>query len=414
MSKNKTLGTKVKDKAKQLEAWLLSKKVVFDSLETLSKALEKLLTKHSRARLIKYINEKVEAKNLGVNAEIVRQLAVNALDSGLNPYNRDKGTNVVPRKILLDIAIEVATALVHEVGSLVSVQPMKAPVGQIFMMQFREKNKEDINGLTMKANLLDATPDDIFSPDPEARKITLEVIAQAVEAATRKLQAGWTIEAMQDMKAIHGLDIASEMVKAITAEIAQDILAEVLNDILKHAPTSDFSWTKAREADGPAYAPSFVSDTGARLVTRIMSECNDIARTTRRGCGNYIVVSPMIVSILQSSARSVFAPATEGTFRGPNNFMLVGTLNGAVKVYCHLWHQLAPGEDTILIGYKGGNGQIDAGYFYCPYIIADASAGVVVNPVTFQPTVSLMTRYGKHFMDPNYYRVLKVKDLEFV
>jgi hypothetical protein len=51
-------------------------------------------------------------------------------------------------------------------------------------------------------------------------------------------------------------------------------------------------------------------------------------------------------------------------------------------------------DDTILVGYKGGNGETDTGYFYCPYIPL-MSSGVVVNPTTFQPVVSLMTRYGK-------------------
>ena len=86
--------------------------------------------------------------------------------------------------------------------------------------------------------------------------------------------------------------------------------------------------------------------------------------------------------------------------------MLVGTLNGSIKVYSYLWNQAGAGldlgatspqdqaQDTILVGYKGGNGETDTGYFYCPYIPL-MSSGVVVHPTTFQPVVSLMTRYGK-------------------
>jgi len=43
------------------------------------------------------------------------------------------------------------------------------------------------------------------------RKLTLDVVSQAVEAGSRKLQAGWTIEAMQDLNAQHGLDLESDM-----------------------------------------------------------------------------------------------------------------------------------------------------------------------------------------------------------
>jgi len=51
------------------------------------------------------------------------------------------------------------------------------------------------------------------------RQISLEIVSQAVEAGSRKLQSGWTIEAMQDLNAQHGLDIESEMTQAMSAEI---------------------------------------------------------------------------------------------------------------------------------------------------------------------------------------------------
>lgn len=258
------------------------------------------------------------------------------------------------------------------------------------------------------------------------RKMGLQIMTQAVEAGSRKLQAGWTIEAMQDLNSQHGMDLETEMTKALSAEIVQEIDAEIINDLFGLAGTVrtfDFSST-----DGPNYAPAFVGDRFANLGVRINEVANVIARKTRRGTGNFIVVSPMIVSVLQSAAKAVFAPAVEGSFKGPNNTMLVGTLNGQIKVYSYLWNQAAPGasspagSDKILVGYKGGNGENDAGYFYCPYIPL-MSTGTVVNPVTMQPAVSLMTRYGKvAFTDPNislgnspdYYGKINVINLDFV
>ena len=46
----------------------------------------------------------------------------------------------------------------------------------------------------------------------------------------------------------------------------------------------------------------------------------------------------------------------------------------------------------VLLGYKG-QGEIDAAAFYCPYVPL-MSSGVVVDPATFEPVVSFMTRYG--------------------
>lgn len=241
------------------------------------------------------------------------------------------------------------------------------------------------------------------------RKMTLDIVSQAVEAGSRKLQAGWTIEAMQDLNAQHGLDLESEMTQALSAEIVQEIDQEIIADLIALAGTVDtFDGAGAgvygaNNASGN-YKPAFIGDRLANLGVLINRVANEIARKTRRGAGNFVVVSPLVVSVLQSAAKSVFAPAIEGSFKGPNNTMLVGTLNGTIKVYSYLWNQAGSGldlsngtsqaTDVILVGYKGGNGETDSGYFYCPYIPL-MSSGVIVNPVTFQPVVSLMTRYGK-------------------
>jgi hypothetical protein len=271
------------------------------------------------------------------------------------------------------------------------------------------------------------------------RRMNLEVVSQAVEAGSRKLQAGWTIEAMQDLQAQHGLDIESEMTQALSAEIVQEIDAEIISDLLALAGTvQTFDGNPAGTYGGGAagnYTPAYVGDRLANLGVLINYVANEIARRTRRGAGNFIVVSPLVVSVLQSAAKSVFAPAVEGSFKGPNNTMLVGTLNGTIKVYSYLWNNAGTGldlglpaaspqvgaDDTILVGYKGGNGETDTGYFYAPYIPL-MSSGVVVNPITFQPVVSLMTRYGKtSFTDVNtslgnsadYYGKINVTNLQF-
>ena len=47
---------------------------------------------------------------------------------------------------------------------------------------------------------------------------------------------------------------------------------------------------------------------------------------------------------------------------------------------------------SVLVGYKGPS-ETDAAAFYCPYIPL-MSSGVVLDPSTFEPVVSFMTRYG--------------------
>ena len=47
---------------------------------------------------------------------------------------------------------------------------------------------------------------------------------------------------------------------------------------------------------------------------------------------------------------------------------------------------------AVLVGYKGSS-ETDAAAFYCPYVPL-MSSGTVLDPSTFEPVVSFMTRYG--------------------
>jgi hypothetical protein len=238
------------------------------------------------------------------------------------------------------------------------------------------------------------------------RRFGMEIVSQAVEANSRKLQASWTVEAMQDLSSQHGLDIENEMTQAMSAEIVQEIDNEIITDLLSLAGTIS-TFDGSVPAAAGYYKPTFVGDRLANLGVQINYVANEIGRRTRRNSANWIVVSPMIVSVLQTASKSVFAPAVEGSFQGPNNTKLVGTLNGQIKVYSYLWNNVrstdalasglysqGTGDDAILVGYKGGNGETDTGYFYCPYIPL-MSSGIIMNPSTTQPMISLMTRYGK-------------------
>jgi hypothetical protein len=221
------------------------------------------------------------------------------------------------------------------------------------------------------------------------RKLQLEVLKQTITAGTRRLQAKWTIEAMQDLSSQHGLDLEAEITTALSSEIVSEIDNEIINDLIALAGT-----VETFDMSSPSFTgiPNYVGDRHAVLGVLINKVANEIARKTRRGAANWIVVSPIVASVLQSAAKSVFAPAVSGSFEGPNNTKLIGTLNNSIKVYTYIYHDT--GAEPILIGYKGGNGELDSGYFYAPYIPL-MSSNVVTDPNTYQPGISLLTRYGK-------------------
>ena len=173
------------------------------------------------------------------------------------------------------------------------------------------------------------------------------------------------------------------------AALAQEITAEIDQEILSSLRTLAGTATETYTQAAVSGTATFVGDEHAALAIQINRVANLIASRTRRGAGNYAVVSPFTLTLLQSATTSAFARTTEGTFEAPTNTKFVGTLNGAMRVYVNSY---AGDSENILIGYKGP-GEVDAPAFYCPYIPL-MSSGVVIDPATFEPVVSFMTRYG--------------------
>ena len=286
-------------------------------------------------------------------------------------------------------------------NELVGVQPMTGPVGQIHTLRVRYSDTSAGAGVlageealspfkiaaSYSGNETAATPRAGSTATLEGaagKRMSIQILKQVVEAKTRKLSARWTFEAAQDAQAQQGIDIEAEIMAALAQEITAEIDQEILGSLRSLAGTAVETYNQAA-VSGTA---TFVGDEHAALAVQINRAANLIAQRTRRGAGNYAVVSPMALTILQSATTSAFARTTEGTFEAPTNTKFVGTLNSAMKVYVNTYAE----NDNVLIGYKGGS-ESDAAAFYCPYIPL-MSSGVVVDPATFEPVVSFMTRYG--------------------
>jgi hypothetical protein len=305
------------------------------------------------------------------------------------------------RVILPVIRRVMPTVIANEI---VGVQPMTGPVAQIHTLRVRyAETMNDTSGYDTDTTAGDEalSPFKIaiaYSGDSTSgrasstaslegtpgRKINVQILKQVVEAKTRKLSARWTFEAAQDAQAMHGLDVEAEIMAALAQEITAEIDQEVLGSLRSLAAT-EFTYDQAA-VSGTA---TFVGDEHAALAVLINRTANKIAQRTRRGAGNWAVVSSAALTVLQSATTSAFARTTEGTFEAPTNTKFVGTLNGAMRVYVDSY---AADDKAVLVGYKGSS-EADAAAFYCPYIPL-MSSGVVLDPTTFEPVVGFMTRYG--------------------
>ena len=301
------------------------------------------------------------------------------------------------RVILPVIRRVMPTVIANE---LVGVQPMTGPVGQIHTLRVRYSDTAGTgaagavageealspfkiaeaysgNGTTAKADATAALE------GAAGNRLSIQILKQTVEAKTRKLSARWTFESAQDAQSQHGIDVEAEIMAALAQEITAEIDQEVLSSLASLSGTTDTF--DQRTVSGTA---TFVGDEHAALAVMINRAANRIAQRTRRGAGNWAVVSPTMLTVLQSATTSAFARTTEGTFEAPTNTKMVGTLNNAMKVYVNTY----AANDNVLVGYKGAS-ESDAAAFNCPYIPL-MSSGVVLDPGTFEPVVSFMTRYG--------------------
>ena len=305
------------------------------------------------------------------------------------------------RVILPVIRRVMPTVIANEI---VGVQPMTGPVGQIHTLRVRysdaDTNSADGTQTTVAgeealspfkiaeqySGAATGKADSTATLEGSAgNRLSIQILKQTVEAKTRKLSARWTFESAQDAQSQHGIDVEAEIMAALAQEITAEIDQEVLGSLRTLAGSAAETYDQAA-VSGTA---TFVGDEHAALAVQINRVANLIAQRTRRGAGNYAVVSPFALTILQSATTSAFARTTEGAFEAPTNTKFVGTLNNAMRVYVDSY----AGDGTgVLVGYKGSS-ESDAAAFYCPYIPL-MSSGVVLDPSTFEPTVSFMTRYG--------------------
>lgn len=308
------------------------------------------------------------------------------------------------RVILPVIRRVMPTVIANE---LIGVQPMTGPIGQINTLRVRYAQTTNPTAPGPYFNTPTLAGEEALSPFAIAtaysgslstgqadytaafeglpgNKINIQILKQTVEAKTRKLSARWTFEAAQDAESMQGIDVEAEIMAALAQEITAEIDQEILASLHSLATTS-YTYDQSL-VSGTA---TFVGDEHAALAVLINRAANQIAQYTRRGAGNWAVVSSAALTVLQSATTSAFARTTEGTFEAPTNTKFVGTLNNAMKIYVNSYAQ---DTDPVLVGYKGSS-ETDAAAFYCPYIPL-MSSGVVLDPLTFEPVVSFMTRYG--------------------
>ena len=292
-------------------------------------------------------------------------------------------------------------------------------------------------------------------------EVSLTIEQQPVIARTKKMRALWTLEASQDLKAYHNLDLERELTDVLGKEIRLEVDRELIENLrgiaydltgthgtlYRETMLDQTADTNVMNFDGPnddslfdqfnflgtdggslglgtkavdnkntflidlastalSFTPRHVGDVYANILGVINLASQDIYRTTQRGSGNWMICAPIVATLLETAAKlnGGIEPSDGPTNFGPGQIQYRGKFMGRYDLYVD---PLYP-EGEIMMGYKGA-GPMDGGFVYAPYIPFQALP-TVTDPESFQPRKGIITRYGKVAVAPasRFYRIIRI------
>jgi len=295
-------------------------------------------------------------------------------------------------------------------------------------------------------------------------EMTFHIEQEAVVANTRKMRALWTLEASQDLKAYHNLDLERELTDLLSKELQLEIDRELIEDLRMIAygmrdrnlggvnqGLMDNDYINLGGGNGGFPGIKDSTTTGTFIPAQFTYDFNgaqgDGTASTQLGSGsessNVFVVDfsasgqpdlfPRHVGEVYSNLLAVINLASQDiyrtTMRGPGNWLLTSPLMASLmESAAKLEGGIQPADGPTNIGrnsieYKGKfmgrydlyvdpmypQDEILVGYkganaMDAGYVYAPyiplQQLPTVVDPETFQPRKGLLTRYGKVQIEP--------------
>jgi hypothetical protein len=301
-------------------------------------------------------------------------------------------------------------------------------------------------------------------------ELNMHIDQQPVVARTRKMRALWTLEAAQDLRAYHNLDLEGELTGLLSKEIALEIDREIIEDLrmIAYDPQSIQGWSAgsltgggnannfgAQGADHPNVPATGIENfTPSAFLYDFANAANNAGDGTPFGRGENSNVwlvdlqntdtqfgaAPQHVGHVYANLLAIINFASQDiyrtTWRGPGNWLITSPLVASMlESASKLEGGVSPADGPTnfsksAITYKGkfmgryelwvdpmypedeimigykGDNAMDTGYVYAPYIPLQ-SLPTITDPQDFQPRKGILTRYGKAAVGP-YYRFYRI------
>lgn len=221
----------------------------------------------------------------------------------------------------------------------------------------------------------------------QVMEIDLQLTSTSVEANPRKLKANWSVEAANDLKALHNLDVEAELTAVLADQIRFELDREIIEDLRAMSTSHGVpmkAWSKSTGGNYSYYEKKM------EFYDELIERSNQIFKMTRRASGNFVVMGIDVANVVEA------LPGFQPSNVTGNGVVKSGTLRGQWDIYKDPYFK----SDQYLVGYKG-NSFLDAGYVFAPYIPLFTTPTYMF--ADFVGTKGMMTRYGKKIINNRFY-----------
>ncbi len=247
-------------------------------------------------------------------------------------------------------------------------------------------------------------------------EMNFDIKSAPVTPKARRAKALTSQDAVEDLKALHGLDADATVVSNLALQFGLEIDRGIINEIFKASVETADVWDRAP----PGGVPEI--DHLRSIFTVMSSLSGQVHKKTLRAPANFAITSVEVGALVDQFAshadyRGVFVPDGQPLLSTPMDMGRPITQHGQfgiarlglLKNKWSLYEDPFFSRDFMVLGLKGPD-FLDAGFVYAPYI-----------PIQFTPTFydpsdqslrkGVRTRYAQKLVRSSYYAQLRLLNL---
>jgi len=271
------------------------------------------------------------------------------------------------------IAKSLLTNCYNQMNSMYGFGPkfnMHGPVNQVFILRLTSNTIKKMLFFTniIGVQSMNGPVGLVYYMDRYSKPNAFEIKATAVEAKTKKMQTGWTMEAVQDANVLHGKQVEPVLEDLFSQEIVVEYTTMILEALRKAA-------FRTLNVD-------IANISVENIIQRIKVESSYIENKAGYKKGNYTILSSKNFKLLFPDVvldKSGIGIMDSGKF--------IDNDGTDIKIYVSDFM-----EDDVLVGLNDIVGSTDVGFVLCPYVLL--MCNIVCNATTMEPYMSIMTRFG--------------------